>query len=75
MVSKGGPNFPRVNAHALRMAWSTKQRRGHGRVDVEEGAAGPRGTGRQCTAPPVYLVARRNSEQEGKGKSIFLAKD
>lgn len=49
------PNSCRVNVHALRMAWSIKWRRGHGRVDVEKGVAGPRGTGRQCTAPLIYL--------------------
>lgn len=32
------------------------ERRGHGRVDVEQGVAGPRGTGRQWTEPLIYMV-------------------
>jgi len=56
LESKGGPNSRRANVHALRMAWSTKWRRRRGKVDVEKGVAGPRGTGRQCTVPLIYMV-------------------
>lgn len=45
LESKGGPNSRRVNVHALRMAWSTKWRRGHGRADVEKGVQDPEAQG------------------------------
>lgn len=32
------------------------ERRGRGRVDVEQGVARPRGTGRQWTEPLIYMV-------------------
>lgn len=73
LESKGGSNSRRVNVHTLRMAWSTKWRRGREKVDVEKGVAGPRGTGRQCTAPLTYLwqekeVKRKLKERKPKTK-------
>lgn len=42
MMSKGGPDFSRVDIQIFGMAWSTKQRWGSGKPDEEKRPAGSR---------------------------------
>lgn len=49
-----GSQFPhRQCSHPQDGLVHRMERRGHGRVDAEKGVAGPRGTGRQWTAPLI----------------------
>lgn len=55
-MSKGGPQFPHRQCSCPQNGLVHKtERRGRGRVDVEQGVARPRGTGRQWTKPLIYL--------------------
>lgn len=57
LVSKGGPQFPHHQCSCPQDGLVHKMdRRRRGRVDVEKGVAGPRGTARDRTSPLVYMV-------------------
>ena len=53
MVSEGVPVPPPSMFTPSGWLVHRMERRGHGRVDVEKGVAGPRGRGRQWTAPLI----------------------